>query len=95
MSYATGCLAKETPCNCGECPYGAASMDDCLRYGPAYEPRYTIMYEGYLFDGDTTGLNVHDMDSWSDVQGVIDAYGEIVEVQDNEYGVTWSHGSWT
>ena len=56
--------------------------------------RYTVMYEGYLFVGDTDGLNTHDYDRWDDVQSLIYAYGDIIEVRDNEYGVTWSHGEW-
>ena len=54
--------------------------------------RYTVMYEGYLFFGDSDGLNMHDYDRWEDVQSLIYAYGDFIEVRDNEYGVTWAKG---
>ena len=57
-------------------------------------PKYTVWYEGYLFFGDTDGYNEHGYDRWSDVQSLIDAYGDMIHVNDNEYGVTFSHGEW-
>lgn len=56
--------------------------------------RYTVMYEGYLFVGDTDCLNCHDYDRWEDVQSLMQAYGDIIEVCDNEYGVSWCRGEW-
>lgn len=56
--------------------------------------RYTVMYEGYLFCGDSDGLNCHDYDRWEDVQSLIYAYGDIIEVRDNEYDVHWKGGEW-
>lgn len=56
--------------------------------------RYTVMYEGYLFYGDSDGLNMHDYDRWDEVQGLMWAYRDIITVRDNEYGVTWSNGEW-
>lgn len=68
-------------------------------YEPMYEEdsssgaRYTIMYIGYLFYDDKDGLNIHDMDSWDEVQSLINAYPEI-EVRDNLYDVCWKNGEW-
>ena len=56
--------------------------------------RYTVSYEGYLFYGDSDGLNSHDYDKWDDVASLIGAYGDIITVKDNEYGVTWQNGEW-
>lgn len=56
--------------------------------------RYTVMYEGYLFFGDSDGLNCHDYDRWEDVQSLIYAYGDIIEMRDNEYDVHWKGGEW-
>lgn len=56
--------------------------------------RYTVMYEGYLFFGDGDGLNMHDYDAWDEVNSLIDAYGDIIEVRDNEYDVHWKNGAW-
>lgn len=64
--------------------------DDGVKIGS----RYTISYEGPLFYEDGDGWNSHDYDSWYAVQGMIQAYGDIIEVRDNLYGVTWSHGEW-
>ena len=57
--------------------------------------RYTVSYEGYLFYGDNeNGWNHHGYDRWEDVQSLINAYGDIIEVTDNEYGVPFAHGEW-
>lgn len=56
--------------------------------------RYTVIYEGYLFYGDNDGLNMHDMDRWDEVMSLIHAYGDMITVNDNEYGVTFAHGEW-
>lgn len=56
--------------------------------------RYTIFYEGYLFYGDSDGLNHHDYDNWREVSSLLNAYGDIITVKDNEYGVTWENGEW-
>ena len=56
--------------------------------------RYTVSYEGYLFFGDNDGLNFHDYDRWDEVQSLMNAYGDIITVHDNEYGVTWKDGEW-
>lgn len=56
--------------------------------------RYTVIYEGYLFCGDSDGLNFHDYDRWDEVNSLINAYGDFITVKDNEYGVTWANGEW-
>ena len=56
--------------------------------------RYTVIYEGYLFDGDNDGLNFHDMDDWNEVHSLMVAYPDDITVHDNEYGVAWSKGEW-
>ena len=57
--------------------------------------RYTVSYEGYLFAGDNeTGFNSHDYDRWDDVKSLMDAYGDIISVTDNEYGCVWINGVW-
>lgn len=57
-------------------------------------PKYTVVYEGFLFEGDTDGLNRHDTDSHDEAFGIANAYPDIVYVDDNEYGVTWHNGEW-
>lgn len=56
--------------------------------------RYTVIYEGYLFYGDSDGLNFHDYDRWDEVNSLMNAYGDIITVKDNEYGVSWANGEW-
>lgn len=56
--------------------------------------RYTVSYEGHLFEGDKDGLNFHDYDRWDEVNSLIDAYGDIIHVKDNEYGVDFGYGEW-
>lgn len=58
--------------------------------------RYTVMYEGYLFMGDSDGLNCHDYDDWKEIQGILGAYGtDFITVRDNEYGVYLEKGEWS
>lgn len=63
---------------------------DAVRIGS----RYTVVYDGYLFYGDSDGLNIRDADSWDDVKSLINDYGDMIQVRDNEYGVYWSNGGW-
>lgn len=56
--------------------------------------RYTVSYEGFLFEGDNEGLNFHDYDRWDEVNSLIDAYGDIIHVSDNEYGISFAYGEW-
>ena len=57
--------------------------------------RYTVWYEGYLFDGDTDGYNEHDIDNWEDANALYDAYGDMIHIKDNEYGVSFDYGEWS
>lgn len=58
--------------------------------------KYTVWYEGYLFDGDKeNGYNEHDYDRWDDVKGLINAYGDMIHVRDNEYGLSFDYGEWS
>lgn len=91
--------------NCCGCLYGYYE-DDVLvcRYdGNDYdapcseveEPsRYTVVYDGYLFEGDKETNNRHDTDDWDWVCSLIDAYGDVIVVEDNYYGVTFAKGEW-
>jgi len=56
--------------------------------------RYTVAYKGFLFVGDNDGWNFHETNSYSEAMGIANAYPDIVEVTDNEYGVTWRNGEW-
>mgnify|MGYP003293095316 CR=1 FL=1 len=56
--------------------------------------RYTVWYEGHLFEGDTDGLNEHDFDKWEDAIALYHAYGDMIHIDDNEYDVTFAHGEW-
>lgn len=57
--------------------------------------RYKIVYEGYLFYGDSDGLNVRWAGTWSEVEGLLKAYGEdAITVYDTQYGVTFENGEW-
>lgn len=55
---------------------------------------YKIMYEGYIFDGDTDGLNVHYYEDWSDVKSLLDYYGDIMTVEHVISGAVWEDGEW-
>lgn len=61
--------------------------------------RYTVFYEGYLYYGDSEGLNSFESDSWQEVAEFLNAYGDNKEldvyVKDNEYQVSWYRGEWS
>ena len=52
------------------------------------------MYEGYIFDGDTDGLNVHYLEDWSSVASILDYYGDCITVEDLISGAVWEDGEW-
>ena len=52
--------------------------------------RYKVSYEGFIFDGDTDGLNVRYAKKYSDVSWMLGAY-EKVEIEDLWYGVVRSN----
>ena len=56
--------------------------------------RYTVSYEGHIFEGDSDGYNSHGYDRWDDAQSLIYAYGDVIRVDDNYYGCTWEKGEW-
>ena len=56
--------------------------------------KYTVWYEGYLFCGDADGYNEHGYDKWEDAIALYDAYGDMIHITDNEYGVTFEYGEW-
>ena len=56
--------------------------------------RYTVMYKGFLFEGDSDGYNKHNFDRWEDAYTIYQAYPDIVSIRDNEYGVTLEDGEW-
>lgn len=56
--------------------------------------RYTVWYEGYLFDGDSEGYNEHGYDHWEDAVALYYAYGDMIHIKDNEYGVSFDYGAW-
>lgn len=55
---------------------------------------YKIMYEGYVFDGDTDDLNVHYLEDWSSVASILDYYGDCITVEDLISGAVWEDGEW-
>lgn len=93
-------MKQNTPCNCGECPYGAEYSRDCEYHCGGTEPesKYTVSYKGYLFYGDNDGWNFHDYDNWDEVVSLINAYGMEEDldfsVRHNETDMVWRMGEW-
>ena len=56
--------------------------------------RYTVYYEGTLFDGDSDGINEHDYDKWDDAIALYAIYGDLIHIRDNQYDVTFAYGEW-
>ena len=56
--------------------------------------KYTVWYEGYLFEGDSDGINEYDTDSWEKAIALYYAYGNMIHIKDNEYGVSFDNGEW-
>lgn len=57
-------------------------------------PKYTVGYEGFLFEGDSDGYNEYGYDRFEDAIALYHAYGDMITIKDNEYGVIFSHGEW-
>ena len=57
--------------------------------------RYTVWYDGCLFDGDADGYNEHGYDTWEDVIALYDVYGDMIHIKDNYYGVSFDYGEWS
>ena len=56
--------------------------------------KYTVWYEGQLFDGDIDGYNEHDINKWEDAIALYYTYGNMIHIRDNEYGVSFDNGDW-
>lgn len=61
---------------------------------PEGEGEYKVMYQGYIFDGDTDGLNVHYYEDWSEVKSLLDYYGDVMAVEHVISGAVWEDGEW-
>ena len=57
--------------------------------------KYTVGYEGFLFEGDSDGYNEHGYDRLEDAMELYYAYGECKSIKDNEYGIVFAHGEWS
>ena len=55
---------------------------------------YSVFYFGKIFEEDTDGYNEHGYDNWLDAIGLYDAYGDMIHIRDNKYGVTFEYGEW-
>lgn len=56
--------------------------------------KYTVWYEGRIFDGDGDGVNEHDYDRWEDAIALYHAYGDMIHIRDNEYNAPFEYGQW-
>lgn len=56
--------------------------------------RYTVWYEGHLFESDSDRLNEHGYDKWEDAIALYVAYGDMIHIRDNRYDVTFEYGEW-
>lgn len=56
--------------------------------------RYTVWYEGKLFEGDSDGYNEHGYDSWDDAIAMYHAYGDMIHIRDNKYDCSFNYGEW-
>ena len=56
--------------------------------------RYSVFYDGKIFEEDTDGYNARGYDNWLDAIALYDAYGDMIHIRDNKYGVTFEYGEW-
>ena len=56
--------------------------------------RYTVWYEGHIFEDDKDGFNEHGYDRWEDAIALYHTYGDMIHIKDNEYDVTFEYGEW-
>lgn len=55
---------------------------------------FTVWYEGVIFDNDKEGINEHDFECWDQAVSFYDAYGDMIHISDNYYGISFDHGEW-
>ena len=76
---------------------GSAINSPCNAPNP--EPyRYTVVYEGEFFVGDTDGINHADFNSFDsalDVLSFVQNYEPKAYLEDNEYGVSFNGTDWS
>jgi hypothetical protein len=58
--------------------------------------RYTVRYNGNIFEGDKDGWNSFNTDRWEDAIALYHQYGNVIEIsiKDNEYDVVFEDGEW-
>ena len=56
--------------------------------------KYTVWYEGHLFEGDSDGFNEHGCDRWEEAIALYNIYGDMIHIRDNEYDITFEYGEW-
>ena len=56
--------------------------------------KYTVWYKGHIFDGDTDGYNEHGYDNFENAIALYHAYGDMIHIKDNKYGVSFDYGDW-
>ena len=49
--------------------------------------RYKVVYEGFIFEGDSDGLNVRYAERYTDVSWMLVAYDDGVEIIDTYYNI--------
>ena len=47
--------------------------------------RYKVVYDGYIFEGDSDGLNIRYADRYEDLSWMLIAYPDVVEIIDTYY----------
>lgn len=58
--------------------------------------KWTVVYEGFLFEGDSDGFNRVDYDRFEDAVSLYNAYRHdtYIIIKDNEYDVTLENDEW-
>ena len=59
--------------------------------------KYSVRYNGNIFEGDKDGWNSFNTDKWEDAIEFYHTYGNDTEVsiKDNEYDVVFEDGEWS
>ena len=56
--------------------------------------RYTVLYKGILFYGDSEGYNEHGYDNLDEAMNLYNVYGDMIHIIDNETGLRFDYGEW-
>lgn len=55
---------------------------------------FIVWCDGVIFADDKGGINEHEFEDWHDAVSLYDAFGDMIHITDNYYGISFCYGEW-